>query len=73
MKIIVNGAMAEVDATVVSYELVRRIAFNGKNDQTPSITYKHAAPPRTEGVLGPGNFVEIAEGTVFSVYVTGGA
>jgi len=73
MKIVINGDAVEVDSDRISYELVNRIAFNGKADRSPSVTFKGAAPPNTEGVLMPGASVAIAEGTVFNVYITGGA
>jgi len=74
MKIIVNGESVEAsDLAEISYDLVNRIAFNGKSDRTPSITFKGAPPPKTEGTLAPGESVQITEGTVFNVYVTGGA
>ena len=74
MKIIINGESVEAsDLVEISYDLVNRIAFNGKADRTPSITFKRAAPPKTEGTLLPGETVNIVEGTIFNVYVTGGA
>ena len=73
MNIIINGASVEIQEPQISYDLVRRIAFNGKDDRHPSVTFKGAAPPKTEGILEPGASVALAEGTIFNVYDTGGA
>jgi len=72
MKIIVNGAAVEVDSTEITYELVQRIAFNGKTDRNHTVTYRGAAEEK-QGTLSPGETVGIADGTVFNVYETGGA
>jgi hypothetical protein len=73
VKISVNGATVEVSEPSISYERLRHIAFCGKDDRTPSITFKGAAAARTEGTLAPGESVELAEGTAFNVYDTGNA
>lgn len=70
MKIIVNGAGAEVDGAEISYRDVERIAFNGKDDRGATITYHNG--PGKDGELVPGETVPIAEGMIFNVFVTGG-
>jgi hypothetical protein len=70
MKITVNGAQVEVDATAISYEMVQRIAKNGKVDRPHAVHFLNAANGMS-GELRPGEAVEIAEGTVFNVYEAG--
>jgi len=73
MKIIINGAVVEVEGNEISYELVQRIAFNGKAIGNHSVTFHNAAPPETDGILLPGATVQIVEGTLFNVSETGDA
>jgi hypothetical protein len=68
----VNGRDREVHGKEISYDEVVALAF----DPVPSgpniaiaVTYKGARGPKHEGVLGPGESVEIKNGTSFVVKV----
>jgi hypothetical protein len=71
MKIIVNGASVEVDAPTISYEMVQRIAYNGKAIGEHAVRFHGGLDGRT-GTLCPGEAVEIVDGTVFNVFATDG-
>ena len=70
--IVVNGRQEEAEGKEIGFEEVVKLAY----DPVPSgenvaivVTFSGAKGPRHEGILGPGETVEIKNGTSFSVKV----
>jgi hypothetical protein len=71
--IVVNGRHKTVASNELGFVEVVALAF----DPVPSgenvifdVTYRRAAPPKTEGSLLPGETVHIQAGTIFNVTFT---
>jgi len=69
----VNGRQRTVTSNALSFVEVVALAFDpvppGEN-VIFDVTYRRAAPPKTEGSLSPGETVHIEEGTIFNVTFT---
>jgi hypothetical protein len=72
-KIVVNGREKTVLTDELTFEGVLHLAFNpvpsGPN-WVFTVTYRHAAGPRTHGTLVKGDTVKIKDGTVFHATAT---
>ena len=64
MNIIVNGAPLQVEGAELTYEaVVELVGLHGN----PSVTYRYAAGPKSEGIMHRGSpSVILQEGTVFN-------
>ena len=76
IRITVNGAVGEVAESTLSFERLIEVAghvYGHSFSPECSVTFRRAAGERSEGILSPGQKVEIQEGTIFNVYLTGSA
>ena len=72
--IVINGELAVVPHQEVSYEEVVSIAFptDPQGSINYSVTYRKAKAPNHEGILAPGEYVEVKkEGTTFDAVHSG--
>jgi hypothetical protein len=72
--IVVNATQYEVDKDKITYAEVVTLAFPDypQNPQnTYSVKYKRGHSDKPEGTLSPGGSVQVHEGMVFNVSLTG--
>jgi hypothetical protein len=77
VSITINGKSRLVTERVVDYNRITWWAFPfsfGEGERPVfSVTYHKAAGPKPDGILSPGGYVTLQEGTVFNVAHTGTA
>lgn len=71
-KITINGRRQTVQADRLSYDQIVQLAATGRTG-LHSVTYHGAGSPNSEGILAPGEWVQIKDGTHLSAMVTDNA
>lgn len=72
-RVYVNGVVRGVKPSKMAYrDIVNLAPGHFRDDTFPSVTY-HGGVDGKDGILSPGRFVDVIEGTVFNVCFTGNA
>lgn len=56
-----------------TYEMVVHAVYTEGERRLMSVTYGKGACPKADGILAPGESVEVADGMIFNAYHTGNA
>ncbi len=71
--IVVNGIGQMVHQEELSYDDVVKLAYGKASERIVSIMFTKAQHPKTEGILSPGGFVRVQDGTKISTAETNNA
>lgn len=71
-KITVNGTVFDLDTQHLTYEQAVSLAQTGRTG-LHSVTYRRASGPHEDGILHPGESVEVRDGAVINAFITDSA